>query len=84
MSYVSQCILSLMGHYTFCWQYYLYSCMLALISCSVFLRISYLVKMGYMLVCLCLCNIMFYEVFYHVFEIYDTYIQWVMASEVLL
>lgn len=49
--------------------------MLALISCSVFLRVSYIVKMSYMLIGLAISNIMFYDVYYHVFEIYDRYIE---------
>ncbi|KAK2180726.1 hypothetical protein NP493_430g04016 [Ridgeia piscesae] len=53
--------------------YYLYNCMLALVSCNVFLRIGYLVKFVYMLVGLLVFNVMFYSVFFHVFEIYDLF-----------
>ena len=50
--------------------------MLALISCSVYLRISYMVKMSYMLFGLIIFNIMFYNVFNKIFTIYDAYNQW--------
>ncbi|ELU05289.1 hypothetical protein CAPTEDRAFT_36016, partial [Capitella teleta] len=50
-------------------QYYLYTCMLALISCSVFLRVSHLVKGVVMLIGLVIFNVMFYDVFQGVFDL---------------
>ena len=54
--------------------------MLALVSCNVFLRIGYLVKFVYMLVGLLVFNVMFYSVFFHVFEIYDLFTRYVRAA----
>ena len=56
-------------------QYYLFSCMLALLSCSVFLRVPYIVKSAYMLVGLGIFNITFYQVFTDKFTLYDDLIK---------
>jgi len=47
--------------------------MLALIACSVFLRISYIYKVLYMLLGLAVANVMFYGLFSDVFSLYDEY-----------
>ncbi|XP_013387050.1 adenylate cyclase type 2 [Lingula anatina] len=41
--------------------YYVHMCMLALIACSVFLKLYFMVKIGFMVLCLVLYNVLFYQ-----------------------